>query len=116
MPAKSVLKKMNSACEYRKVLAEELFENEIFNIPHSLFVDGKSVIEMYHGTKSEITKRFNSSRAAMPPFGGESKSAIVIGMSPLVKSKAFSVDTSNLADFSEFALLIYFEVMRLSSD
>ena len=35
LPAKSVLKQMNSACEYRKELAEELFENEIFNIPQS---------------------------------------------------------------------------------
>ena len=116
LPAKSVLKQMNSACEYRKELAEELFENEIFNIPHSLFVDGKSGIEMYHGAKSEITKRFNSSRAVVQPFDGESKSAIVIEMSPLVKSKAFATDTSNLADFSEFSLLIYYEVMRLASN
>ena len=59
-PSISVLKKMNSTCEYRKDLAKEFFEQEINNIPQSLCVDGKNGIELYHGSKSEITKRFHS--------------------------------------------------------
>ena len=56
-PSISVLKKMNSACEYRKDLAKELFEQEINNIPQTLCVDNKNGIELYHGSKSEITER-----------------------------------------------------------
>ena len=32
-PSKSTLKKMNSACEHKKNMSEELFEHEISNIP-----------------------------------------------------------------------------------
>ena len=35
-PSKSVLKKMNSACESRRILAKELFQHEINNIPQSI--------------------------------------------------------------------------------
>ena len=43
---------MNSDGEYRKDLANELFEQEINNILQSLCVDGKNSIESYHGSKS----------------------------------------------------------------
>ena len=76
-PSISVLKKMNSACEYRKDLAKELFEQEINNIPQSLCVDGKNGIELYHGSKSEITKRFHSPTSVVLPYELEAKSSIV---------------------------------------
>ena len=59
-PSKSILKKISSACGHRKTVAEELFKHEINNIPQSLCKDGKNWIELYHGSKAEITKRFNS--------------------------------------------------------
>ena len=58
-PSKSALKKMKSACEHRKTMTEEMFEHGINSIPQSLCNDGKSGIELYHGSKAEITKRFN---------------------------------------------------------
>ena len=67
-PSKSVLKKMNSACEYREVLAKELFQHEINNIPESICVMGKQGIELYHGSKSDILKRFTSSISAAPVY------------------------------------------------
>ena len=56
LPSKSVLKKMNSACESRRILAKELFQHEINNIPQSICVIGKKGIEMFHGSKCGITK------------------------------------------------------------
>ena len=58
--SKSALKETNSACEHRKTMAEKLFEHEINNIPQSLCKDSKNDIKLYHGSKTEITKRFNS--------------------------------------------------------
>ena len=56
--SKSALKKMNAACEHGKTMAEQLFEHEINNIPQSLCKDGKNGIELYHGSKAEISKWF----------------------------------------------------------
>ena len=41
-------------------MAEELFEYKINNIPQNLSKDSKNDIKLYHGSKTEITKRFNS--------------------------------------------------------
>ena len=109
-PSKSALKKMNSACEHRKTMAEELFEHEINNIPQSLWKDDKK------GSKAEITKRFNSpctlSTSVMLPQDQEGKSAIVVEMSPLIRAKAFATHTGSLTNFGEFAVLVYYEVMK----
>ena len=84
---------MNSACEYWKDLANKLFEQEINNIPQSLCVDGKNGIELYHSSKSEITKRFQSPTSVVLPYELEAKSSNVIEMSPLIKAKAFAIRT-----------------------
>ena len=81
-PSKSVLKKMNSACEHRKTMAEEPFEQEINNIPQSLCKDGKNGIELYHDLKAEITKRSFSPTSVVLPHNQEGKPAIVVEMSP----------------------------------
>ena len=62
-PSKSVLKKMNSACENRKTLAKELFQHEINNIPQSICVSGKRGIELYHGSKSKINPSFKKKKS-----------------------------------------------------
>ena len=36
-------------------MIEEQFEHEINNIPQNLCKDGKNAIELYHGSKAEIT-------------------------------------------------------------
>ena len=56
-PSKSILNKMKSACEHRPDMALELFKNEIMDIPQSLTPDG---VSLYHGNKSDISKRFES--------------------------------------------------------
>ena len=89
-PSKIVLKKLNSACEHRKTMAEELFEHEINNIPQSLCKDGKNGIKLYHDLKAEITKRFNSSTSVMLPHDQEGKPAIVVEVSPLMRAKALA--------------------------
>ena len=105
---------MNSACEHRKTMAEELFEHEINNIPQSLCKDGKKGIELYHGSKAEITKRLNSPytlpTSVMLPHDQEGKSAIVAEMSPLIRAKAFATHTGSLTNFGEFAVLVYYEL------
>ncbi len=57
MPSKSAFNKMKSACEYRLDMALELFDGEVMNVPQSLTPDG---VSLYHGTKSDIAKRFDS--------------------------------------------------------
>ena len=113
-PSKFALKKMNSACEIRKTMtmAEHLFEHEIKNIPQSLCKDG---IELFHGSKVQISKRFNSPTSMMLPHDQEDKSAIVVEMSPSIRAKAFATYVDSLTDFGGFALLVYYKVMKLAS-
>ena len=114
-PSKFALKKMNSTCEIRKTMtmAEHLFEHEIKNIPQSLCKDG---IELFHGSKVEISKRFNSPTSMMLPHDQEDKSAIAVEMSPLIRAKAFATHVDSLTDFGGFALLVYYKVMKLASN
>ena len=105
MPSKSVLNKMKSACEYRSNMALELFDGEVMNVPQSLTPDG---VSLYHGTKSDITKRFDY-QEGIPEQGG--KSALVLEMSPIIRAKSCSSGTEC---FSDFAVIIYHHVMKLS--
>ena len=113
-PSKSVLKKMNSACESRRTLAKQLFQHEINNIPQSICVIVKKGIELFHGSKCGITKRFPSPTSTAPGYDQEAKSAIVLEMSPIIKAKAYSIETCNLANFGEFSLAMYFDVIKHS--
>ena len=93
-------------------MAQDLFEQEINNIPQSLCVDGKYGIELCHGSKSEITEWFHSLTYVVLPYELEAKSSIVIEMLPLIKAKAFATHTGSLASFGEFPLLVYYQVMK----
>ena len=97
---------MNSACEHRKTMAEELFEHEINSIPQSLCKDGQNGTELYYGSTAEITKRFNSPTSLILPHDHKGKSAIVVEMSPLIRAKAFATHTGSLTNFGEFAVLV----------
>ena len=96
---------MKSACEHRKDLALQVFEGEVMNIPQSLTPDG---VSLYHGTKSDITKRFTSEESLMEHDG---KSALVIEMSPVIRAKSISL---GIECFSDFAVIIYNHIMKLS--
>ena len=52
----------------------------------------------------------------MLPYDQERKSAIVMEMSPLIKAKAFATHTGSLTNFGEFAVLVYHEVMKHTSN
>ena len=111
-PSKAMLKKMNSACECRKIQAKEIFKYGIYNIPQSICVVGKKGLELYHGSKSDITKRFPSPTSTAPIYNPEDKLSIVLEMSPLIKAKAYSTHTSSLTNFGEFSVLMYYDVMK----
>ena len=80
-------------------MAEELFEQEINNIPQRLCKDGKNGIELYHDLKADITKRFNSPASVILPHDQEGKPAIVVETSPLIRAKAFATHAGSLINF-----------------
>ena len=84
-PSKSILNKMKSACEHRPDMALELFTNEVMNIPQSLTPDG---VSLYHGTKSDISKRFESDESIPEK---EAKSAIVLEITGIPELSVFLI-------------------------
>ena len=68
---------------------------------------------MYHGTKSDLTKRFSAFCNTQLPFK-ECKSAIVIEMSPLIRANFSNV--TNVACFLDLATLLYFYMQKISAD
>ena len=68
---------------------------------------------MYHGSKSELTKRFSKYSINEIPKHAE-KSAIIIEMSPLICAKCFQ--KAGMTCFSELAIVLYYETMRLGFD
>ena len=51
----------------------------------------------------------------MLPHDQEGKSAIVVEMSPLIRAEAFATHADSLTNFGEFAVLVYYEVVKLAS-
>ena len=105
-PSNQIIIKMRSAIEYHPELSNIIFTYEILGIPQSLAV---AYDKMYHGTKSDIKKRFVSQKeVSLIPT--RSKSAIVIEMAPLIHSMSFIESSS----FSDFALILYRQVIKLA--
>ena len=46
------------------------------------------------------------------PHDQEGKSDIVVEMSPITRTKVFPAHTGSLTNFGEFAVLVYYEVMK----
>ena len=69
---------------------------------------------MYHGSKPEITGRFNSLTSMVLPHDHKGKSDIVVEMSPITRTKVFPAHTGSLTNLGEFAVLVYYEVMKLT--
>ena len=103
----SFMNKLRSAVVHRPSLADKLFAEELYGVPHCFSVDGTD--KMYHGTKSSIKDRLKSS--ATPIKTAISPKAIIIAASPLIrKLSGVSVD-----NFHEFAVVIYNHVVRLAA-
>ena len=65
---------------------KELFKHDFFGRAQSIS-DGRH--NLYHGTKSEITKRFEESEKIITNIS--TKNAIVIELSAIIKAKAKSL-------------------------
>ena len=50
------------------------------------------------------------------PYDQEDKFAMVVEMSPLIRVKVFATHTGSLTNFGEFAVLVYYEVMKHASN
>ena len=95
--------KLRSAYLFRTEQVKELFKQEFFGIAQSIS-DGRH--NLYHGTKSEITKRFEESEKIITNIS--TKNAIVIELSAIIKAKAKSCST-----FNGFAEEVYAIIMFL---
>ena len=51
----------------------------------------------------------------MLPHDQEVKSDMRVKMSPLIRAKAFATHTGSLTNFGEFAVLVYYEVVKHTS-
>ena len=68
---------------------------------------------MYHGSKSELTKRFSKYSINEIPRNAE-KSAIIIETSLLIRAKCSQ--KAGVTCFSDLAIVLYYEIMRLGFD
>ena len=98
---------MKNACQHKPKNAKIVFGNEILNVPKSL---GKIYNAMYHGQKSELTKRFSKYSVNEIPKDAE-KSAITIEMSPLIRAKCSQ--KAGMICFLDLAIVLYYEIIRL---
>ena len=110
LPSSSVINKMRSACEHRPELADTIFKFEILGIPQSLASDS---ISMYHGKKSDITKRLSTFSVLRLP-NKDGKSALVIEMSPVIRAKCTSI-SDDVICFSDLAVVLFYYVQNLGS-
>ena len=82
-PSNSEITKMRNPSEHRPKTSKTVFGNEIFVVPQIL---GKSYNLIYHGSKSELTKRFYECSINEIPKNSET-SAIIIKMCLLIRAK-----------------------------
>ena len=93
----ALVTKLRSCISFRRTEILKAFETEILGISQSLSVNNN---ELYHGTKSDILKRFDST---IKPCIPSTDSCIIIELSVLIKSNArISVTTFN--DYADFML------------
>ena len=100
------MNKLRSAVEHRSSLADTLFAEELYGVPHC-FATG--VDEMYHGTKSSIKDRLESCH---PPSSKESNHrAIILETSPLIRK----LSNISVVDFHEFSVVFYHHISSLAT-
>ena len=102
---------MQSTSEHRPKMTEIVIENEMLSVPKSVYT---SVDTMYHGTKSNITKRLSAVTIRGTPRSG-GISATIIEMPPtFIRSKC--CEQADITCFSDLAAILYYEVSRLGTD
>ena len=98
-----MMNKLRSAAAYRPHQTRELFAGGIFGVAQSIATDDTS---LYHGTKSEIKKRFPPCPS---PLIGVEQSSIVVELSPFIHTQAEKA----VDDFNDFAVLMYYRIMDI---
>ena len=93
------------AAAYRPKEVEKLFSSEIEGITHSIALDDST---LYHGVKSKIKDRFQSTAEPLPNM--DQSSAIIIELSPVVFRLA---GRDGISNFNEFAVKIYYHLMEI---
>ena len=99
----AVLNKLREAVKFRPELATKLFGTELFSVSQSL---AKSEKSLYHGTKSVLSDKFEKSEY----IGVQIPAAIVIELSPLIRTQAIKADMK----FIDFASSIYLRLKKLA--
>ena len=104
--SQSAVTKLRSAAVYREEKVAKLFSSEIFGVAQSIAENRNT---LYHGTKSDILKRFSSTHI---PKTNDRLSAVVIECSAQIQAKS-KAPVQNMYDF---AVLLYNHVTELSKD
>ena len=99
----SEITKLRSCISYRRDVAMKVFATEILGVSQCLSITND---EQYHGTKSDIIKRFE---LTTKPDTEISKSCIIIDLSVVIKSNA----SVNVETFNDYAALILKRVLVL---
>ena len=101
-PDQRLMNKIRGAASVRSSQAKEVFNRELFGFPQSLSING---IEMYHGAKSDLIKKFED--FTIPSLEQTtSKKAMVIDMAHLIHAKTFA----DLKTFGDFACSLYYQI------
>ena len=101
----AIISKIKSSYQFRREEVCNLFKEELFQRAHSISEDENT---LYHGTKSDILKRLNSTEK--PNLNPENRNAIIFDFSAIVRSKS----KSNCLTFDDFANYIYRIIMLMS--
>ena len=101
----ALLTKLRSALHYRRELTAQLFETELFGVAQCL---AETSSKLYHGTKSEIMKKFS---ALSCELNFDNSSALVAELSPMVRSH----NTSNCHTFRDIAFTLHSRISKLAS-
>ena len=88
------LNKLREAVKLRPELATQLFATELFGVSQSL---AKSTNSLYHGTKSVLSDKFESSEHISVD---QVSSAVVIELSPLIRTQTFKVGMHTHCSFT----------------
>ena len=103
----AIISNIKSSYQFRREEVCNLFKEELFQRTHSIAEDDNT---LYHGTKSDILKRLNSTEK--PNLNPKNRNAIIFNLSAIVKSKS----KSNCLTFDDFANYIYRIKMLMSKN
>ena len=89
--------KLRSCISYRRNEVVKVFESEIFGVYQCLSLNNE---ELYHGSKSDLLKRFDTSQK---PCISTNDSSIIIELSILIKINA-RINVATFNDYASFTL------------